>query len=428
MTSPENDHQRAKDAMQPLACGIIAGLTPQDIEIKLYDDRIEVIPFDEPTDAVVIFMESHTARRGYELARLYRERGVPVIIGGMHPSFLSDEAAEHADSVAVGEAEGIWPEIIQDLRSGKLKKFYRSSQRPSLEGIRVRRDIFAEKKYLPLIPVEFGRGCRFSCDFCSVSSFYKGYRHRPVKDVIEEIQQLGRRQIFFIDDNIAASLESSIEFFEALIPLHIHWIGQISLERVQDEKLVALMAKSGCRVLLVGLESLNRKNLECMSKASNLQVASFDKPLKMLRKYGIKTYATFVFGYDEDTTKSFLETVDFALKQKFFIANFNLLMPYPGTPLYERLRAEGRLIRKKWWLDPDYRFGQAVFKPRGMSARELGEGCIQARRVFNSIGNILYRSIERQANCPTPSDFMEFMAYNLLIRREVNRKHDLVLG
>ncbi|MFH0753144.1 MAG: radical SAM protein [Candidatus Omnitrophota bacterium] len=428
MTAPEHDHRRANDAMPPLAFGIMAGLTPDEIKISLYDDRIEDVPLDAPTDAVVISMETHTARRGYELAQAYRRRGIPVVIGGMHPSFLPEEAGAHGDAVAIGQVEGIWPGIVEDLKSRRLKKFYRCGKAPSLADVRVKRDIFAGKKYLPLVPVEFGRGCCYSCDFCSVSSFYQGYRHRPVKDVIEEIRRLKGRQFFFIDDNIAANPDEARELFEALIPLGIQWIGQISLERVQDEKLVALMSKSGCRVLLVGLESLDRMNLACMSKASNLQVASFDKPLNILRKFKIKTYATFVFGYDQDTVRSFHETVEFALKQKFFIANFNLLMPYPGTPLYERLRSEGRLLHKAWWLDPDYRFGQAVFKPRSLSARELGEGCIQARRVFNSWRNVFYRSTDRQANCPTPGDFMEFWAYNLLVRREVNRKHDLALG
>lgn len=428
MTAPAIGRKRAKDVMQPLACAILAGLTPGDIEIKFYDDRIEDIPVDERTDAAVISLESHTARRGYELARAFRARGVKVIVGGIHPSAMPEEAGLNADSVAIGEAEGIWPEIIHDLRSGSLKKFYRSNGQPSLEGLRVRRDIFRGKRYLPLVPVEFGRGCCYACDFCSVSSFYRGYRHRPVKDVAGELHGLDRGRIFFIDDNIAASPAAARSLFEALVPLRINWIGQISLERIEDEGFVALAAKSGCRVLLVGLESLNRGNLESMSKSSNLQVGSFEKPLKLLRKYGIKAYATFLFGYDEDTRKSFQETLEYALEQKFFIANFNLLMPYPGTPLYDRMRREGVLLREKWWLDEDYRFGQAVFRPRGMSALELGEGCIRARKEFNSLRNILYRSCESRANCPTPADFFQFMAYNLLIRREVCRKHGLALG
>jgi radical SAM superfamily enzyme YgiQ (UPF0313 family) len=429
MCSREDQNYVPSDRMEPLTVAILAGLTPPDVELKFFDDRMEDISYDEPTDLVAISVETFTARRAYQISSEYRRRGVPVVLGGFHPTLLPGEAMEQADSVVAGEAEVSWPQVVEDLRHKRLKKFYGSQGRPPLAGVKANRDIYKGKRYLPVTLTQFSRGCRYSCNFCCVSAFYRHtVNHRPVREVVAEIETMGKGTIFFVDDNIAADTAKAIELFEALVPLKIRWVSQISLSFASDEKLLRLMKKSGCVGVLIGFESLDRASLAQMNKKWNAGYGSYESIVRKVRDHGLIIYGTFVFGYDNDTPDTINEALNFATKQRLFIANFNHLMPYPGTPLYEELMREGRLLYDRWWLDPSYRFGHAVFSPVRMSPGELTRACLRARLEFNCCGSIMKRAVDFRANCKNITNAANYFIYNYISRREIMKKQDMYLG
>ncbi|MGA2253993.1 MAG: radical SAM protein, partial [Thermoguttaceae bacterium] len=333
--------------MEPLQLGVLAALTPPDIEVVMYDDRMEPIPYDEPIDLAGITVETYTARRAYEIAMEFRKRGVPVILGGVHPTLIPEEAAGHADSLYLGDAEFLWGQVIDDCRRRRLIPIYRAPVGSPQPGTLTRRDIFRGKGYLPLALLQFSRGCGFDCDFCAVSVYFnKSHYLRPVREVIAEIESQPRRLFFFVDDNMLCNHEAAKALCRELIPLRIRWVSQASIDMTQDRELMDLMAKSGCLGHVIGFESLNFDNLRGSRKAPNLTEHGSDyrEPLKILRDYGLQVWAAFTCGYDHDTAQSLERTVEFAIQNKFCFAAFNILMPFPGTSFYETLRAEGRLL------------------------------------------------------------------------------------
>src|SRR6204780_3345965 len=383
--------------MEPLAPATLAGLTPRDpeTEIRFYDDRTESIPFDEKTDLVAMSVETYTAKRSYQIASEFRCRGVPVIMGGFHPTLVPDEASEYAESIVAGEAEGLWPEVMEDFRRGSLHRIYRQARRPPLTGLRPDRSIFAGKRYLPVGLVEAGRGCHFRCEFCAVQSYFANTQtRRPVDEIIDEIRRIKKPLIFFVDDNITSNMEQAKEFFRALIPLKIRWVSQASINAAHDEEFLELLALSGCQGVLIGFESLNPANLKDMNKSFNTMRGGFEKALANLRRHNIRVYGTFIFGYDRDTPESFAETVAFAREHALYIAAFNHLTPFPGTPLYQRLQDEGRLLYDNWWLDDRYSYNRIPFQPRGMTPESLQHNCLAARREFYSWRSILQRGFD----------------------------------
>ena len=426
---PSIGGRRASDAMEPLAFAILAGLTPPDVELALYDERLEPVPVDEPADLVALTVETYTARRAYQLATAYRRRGVPVVLGGYHPSFLPDEALQHADTVVIGDAEGLWEAVVRDARAGRLQRVYRQGTPPPLAGLRLDRGIFRGKRYTRVAPVQYGRGCRFACDFCSIHAFYgTSLRQRPVGEVAEEIASLGRRFVLLVDDNLFVDVPKAAELFRALIPLDVRWGCQVSIDLARNPGLLDLMARSGCIAALVGFESLDERNLRQMRKRWNVKWADYATAIGEFRERGIMLYGSFIFGYDHDTPDTFARTVEFALRARFFLVNFSPLTPTPGTRLYDRLHAEGRLTHDRWWLDPDYRYGQATFVPRGMTAEELTAGCARARREFYRASSIARRALDRRANARDLARLGIYLGGNLLSRRELGRKLGQPLG
>jgi radical SAM superfamily enzyme YgiQ (UPF0313 family) len=416
--------------MEPLPAATLAGLTPPDVEVKFYDDRMELIPFEEATDLVAISVETYTARRAYQIASEYRRRGVPVVMGGFHASLCPDEVARYAEAVVVGEAELLWPQVLDDARHGTLRKFYRAEGRVELRGLRPQRGIFAGKRYLKVGLVEAGRGCHFKCDFCAVQTVFKATQtRRPADDILAELRaiQATRKLIFFVDDNITSNLAQAKEFFRALIPLKIRWVSQASITVAHDEEFLELLVRSGCMGVLIGFESLNPANLVAMNKTFNSARGGFEVALANLRRHRIRVYGTFVFGYDGDTPESFGPTVEFAQRHGFYIAAFNHLTPFPGTPLYARLKAEGRLLYEAWWLDERYGYNQIPFTPRGMSPEALREACLAARREFYSWSSIARRGFDA-VNRADGFMWRNFYGINALHRADVALRDHYPLG
>jgi radical SAM superfamily enzyme YgiQ (UPF0313 family) len=420
---------RSSDAMEPLCFAILKSLTPDDVDVELFDERLEPLPFDIDTNLVAMTVETYTARRAYQIADRFRRRGIPVVMGGYHPTFLPDEALEHADAVVKGDAEGVWARVVSDARAGRLQRVYESLEFPALDGVQPDRSIFDGKSYSPIGLVQFSRGCRFNCTFCSIRAFYgNNLRQRPIEHVVEDIRRSGRRHIFLVDDNLFVDRDTAYALFEALVPLNISWSCQVSIDIARDEELVQLMRRSGCISALIGFESLNPSSLRQLKKQWNTKWQSYDDAIAVFRRAGIMLYGTFIFGCDNDTPDSFGETVAFALRNKFVLANFNPLTPTPGAPLYDELLAEGRLLHDRWWLDPEFGYGDATFEPRGMTAQELTEGCFAARRQFNTAGSILSRMLDLRANGRSLFRAGVYLLANLKSRREIMRKQGRRLG
>jgi len=416
--------------MEPLPAATLAGLTPRDVELRFYDDRMETIPFDEPTDLVAISIETYTARRAYQIASEYRKRRVPVVMGGFHATLCPDEAARHAEAVVCGEAETLWPRVIDDTRSGRLEKFYRQTERPALEGLKPDRSIFRGKRYLPIGLVEAGRGCHFKCDFCAVQTVFKSTQtRRPIEDILAELELLKREKklFFFVDDNITSNLNEAKEFFRALIPLGIRWVSQASINAAHDEEFLELLVRSGCQGVLIGFESLNPANLKDMNKSFNTMRGGFEQALANLRRHRVRVYGTFIFGYDGDTPESFDQAVEFAKEHALYIAAFNHLTPFPGTPLYRRLESEKRLLYESWWLDERYSYNRIPFQPRGMAPDNLQQACLAARREFYSWRSIFQRGFD-EVNRSDWFMWRNFYLINAMHRTDVSMRDHYPLG
>lgn len=416
--------------MESLPMGVLAALTPKDVEVRLHDDRTEPIPFDEPADLVAISVETYTARRAYQIASEYRKRKVPVVMGGFHASLVPDEVERYAEAVVVGEAEDVWEAVIDDFRHGTPRKRYVAPTRPSLARSRPDRSVFAGKRYLPIGLVEVGRGCGFQCDFCAIQTvFRRTQTRRPDGDVLSELAALKgtRKLFFFVDDNFATHPRKTKEFLRELAPLGVRWVSQMAIPAAHDPELLALMRASGCMGVLIGFESLDPANLAAMDKDFNTMGGGYEVALANLREHDIRVYGTFVFGYDHDRAESFGEAVDFARRHAMYIAAFNHLTPFPGTPLYQRLEAEGRLRYERWWLDPGYRYNGVPFHPRGLSAQEIERGCVAARAAFYGRRSILRRGMAR-INRGDGLMWRNFWLINQLHRADVRLRDHWPLG
>ncbi len=413
--------------MEPLTVATLQALTPRDVETMFFDDRIEEVDYGVDVDLVVITVETYTASRAYKIAKRFRERGVPVVMGGYHVTAIPDEALEYCDSIVVGNAETVWVRMLNDFKEEKLQQRYDGGRggAPSPPD----RSVYSDKKYLPLTLIETGRGCPHTCEFCAITSYYGGkYTPRPVEDIVEEIKRAKNKIVFFVDDNITASREHLMAVCKAVTPLKIKWTSQVSLAIAKDDELLRAMKKSGCQLVLIGFESLDKENLDQMNKSWNYRLGERDEMVARIHGAGIGIYATFVFGFDFDGVESFDETVAFAMKHKFFFAAFNHLLPFPGTPLYGRLAEEGRLLYDKWWLKDDYKYGDIPFEPRNVSPEELKDYCADARRKFFKTSNIIKRGFASIRRNASPVMTAIFFSQNRALGREVDRKLNLPVG
>jgi radical SAM superfamily enzyme YgiQ (UPF0313 family) len=260
------------------------------------------------------------------------------------------------------------------------------------------------------------------------SYFANTQTRRPTDEIIDEIRRIKRPLLFFVDDNITSNMDQAKEFFRALIPLKVKWVSQASINAAHDEEFLKLIKASGCQGLLIGFESLNPENLKRMRKSFNTMRGGYERALENLKRHEIPLYVTFILGYDEDHGDTLQETLAFAERHRFYIVAFNHLTPFPGTPLYDRLEREGRLLYDRWWLDPAYRYGMVPFAPRGMTAEDVKQRCIEARQQFYSLRSILKRSANFSVNSRNLFMWSHFFSINLLFRSEVLQRKDFPLG
>jgi radical SAM superfamily enzyme YgiQ (UPF0313 family) len=330
----------------------------------------------------------------------------------------------------VGEAEGVWQDVIDDFRHGTLDDTYQTQDRPSLAGVRCDRSIFRGKRYVPVTLVEAGRGCHYRCEFCAIQSYFDSTQtRRPLDDILGEIAsaRTSKNFFFFVDDNITSNRDEAKDFFRALIPLGIRWVSQASINAAHDEEFLDLIVRSGCQGLLIGFESLNRETLRRMGKSFNTMRGGYEAALTNLRRYGVRLYSTFVFGYDEDTPQTFADTLAFAQQHRFYMAAFNHLTPFPGTPLYDRLATTGSLRYDAWWTDPRYRYNTVPFRPARMEPEEIQQLCLETRARFYSVKSIAQRFLE-PVNRSNWFMARNYPLINFMLRGEVRQRDHLPLG
>ena len=388
----------------------LAALTPPEIEVKITDENVEPIDFEEEVDLVGVTGMVMHAHRAYEIARRFRQRGVPVVMGGPHASSLPLEAKEHVDSVVIGEAENVWKGLIEDFKNSDLKPFYKRDAFSSMVGMpQPRLDLLRKDAYMTVNCVQTTRGCPHQCDFCHVTHFFgKTYRCRPVEEVIEEVKRLEGDFIVFIDDNIAGNRRYAKDLFTRLKPLKKKWASQASLTLTRDPDLLKLAAESGCVSLFLGVESLSSENLKDVNKSFN-QAHQLEEAMKVLHDHDIMILAGFIFGLDHDDEGVFERTLRFCERNRIELPSFFILTPLPGTPVFQRIESERRLLHRDW---TKYNGATVVFRPKLMTEETLQQGfnwvCKEAyswRSIFKRVvhpqqrfftrllSNTAYRSI-----------------------------------
>ncbi|MFV1976621.1 MAG: radical SAM protein [Candidatus Scalindua sp.] len=381
---------RPINIIPPLGLAMVAAVTPKDVEIRLIDAYLEKIDYDRPVDLVGVTALTPAVNMAYEIADEYRRRGVKTVMGGIHASAMPDETLEHFDAVVIGEAEDIWPEVIEDFRAGRMQRKYRSKTVPDITMLpRPRRDLFNVRSYFVRRPVETSRGCIFKCEYCSDPIvFGAGYRFRDVNDVVDEIRSIRPRgkYIFFVDNNIVGQVQRASRLFEALIPLKIRWTAQASITMAYNEETLELATRSGCIGVLVGMETINKEVLHRIGKP--VDPGRYRELVQRFHKYGILVQGEFIFGFDEDTPKIFKDTVEFAQSIGIDTARFAILKPYPGTKLYQRWLEEGRIITGNWSL---YHTSNVAFRPLNVTQKQLTEGRNWAYEEFSRPINIWNR-------------------------------------
>ncbi|WP_335930972.1 B12-binding domain-containing radical SAM protein [Fusobacterium polymorphum] len=409
--------------MEPLMIAVLKSLTPNDIETNFMDDRNELINYDEKTDLVVISVETYTAKRAYEIAKKFKEKGVKVLAGGYHPTVEPEECLENFDSIIIGNAENVWLKMLEDCKNNNLqKKYFGTSTSFAMPD----RSIYKDRKYSPLALIETGRGCNFSCEFCAIHSYYeKKYYRRPVEEVVQDIKNSGKKYVFFIDDNFVADHSYALEICKAIAPLKIKWVTQGAITMAKNDELLYWMKKSGCKMVLIGYESMNPNILKDMGKGWRSSVGEINELTNKIHSYGIGIYATFVFGFGDDSQEVFDETVKFAKKHSFFFAAFNHLVPFPKTGVYKRLKEEKRLLSDKWWLDSKYPYGRISFLPLNQTPDELSKKCANARKKFFEWASILKRAIVQFKRSLDLGMFFIFLTQNFNLKNEVLEKYDL---
>ena len=381
LLSPAGDiHRRKKGIFKaslryaPLTLTTLAALVPEELEpeIAIQDEGAQTLDLDFDADLVGITAITGTSPRCYEIADRLRAEGHKVVLGGVHPTLLPDEAAQHADAVVLGYAEQSWPQLLRDFARGEMKPRYDSPPVRKLENLpRARRDMLAKGRYATINTIEATRGCPHRCAFCAVPAAWPGtYLQRPVEEVIAELSTFEGRSALFVDLSPVEDVEYAKALYRAMIPLRMRWVGLATTRIAEDPELLRLTASSGCRGLLIGFEAVNQATLNQANKAFQ-SVRDYADVVARLHDHGIAIQGCFVFGLDNDDRHVFEQTVEFVDKVKIDLPRYAVATPFPGTALYRLWEAEGRLLHKNWAL---YDVEHVVFQPKQMSPEELQEG------------------------------------------------------
>ncbi|MDD3119629.1 MAG: radical SAM protein [Victivallales bacterium] len=385
-----------------------------ELDIKLIDGSVEDIPLDYPADLVGISVLTGCAVSAYEIADHYRERGVPVVLGGVHVTILPGEAVNHADAVLIGRGEQTWPELVRDFMRGEMRKVYREQP---VEGDMLlnvpspRYDLHRKHGYMLPYTIQATYGCRRECDFCTVPVVSRKYLKRPIADVVRDLRNTSGRYIAFNDVSLADDPQYAKELFKAMIPLKKRWGGLTTVDIVRDHELLDLMVKSGCSYLLIGFESTEETVLRQIHKGFN-QPVNYPDFMATMHSLGISIQGCFVFGFDNDDHDIFRQTVERVRELKIDIPRYSIYTPYPGTRLFQRLRRENRIISYNW---NDYDTMHVVIKPAKMTPDELYAGFKWAYKETFKLKHILGRMRGIGLNCAI--NFCGNLAYRIFVRR-----------
>ena len=414
----------------PLALPLLKALTSEPHRVEIVDENVTDIDYDRPYDLVGVTVALQLSGRAFEIAREFRGRGVPVVFGGFFPTLEMEKARPHCDAIVAGEAEYVWREVLDDAASGRLKPLYRADRFIDMAHVPfIPKDHFPKNHFTKdreVLLVETTRGCPYQCDYCSVSAFYgRKYRMRPVEDVVRQVEAYRSRVILFVDDNIAGVPEYAKKLFRAIKPLRVAWSGQCTLNRADDEELMRLAAESGCKMLFVGIESIDADSLGEVDKGW-ARPEKYAGQIRKIHDAGIGVYGAFMFGFDHDGPDVFRRTLEFCEENRVELGLFSALFPIEGSKLHERLQAEGRIFE----TDPARLNGQyATFHPKRMTAGELEEGLAFLWKEFYSKKSIRRRLghllMDRKTAAPSDLaglDVRYFMLIlNMALRAAVRR-------
>lgn len=387
-------------AIPPLSLAMIARYTPEHYDVKIVDEAVEELDFDTPVDLVGVTCMTPLAPRAYEIATRFRERGVTVVMGGIHASYMTEEALRYVDAAVVGEGENLWPRVLEDFEKGNLQKVYRVVEQPDIENLPApRRDLLRGKYFVET--VQTGRGCPINCNFCSVTAFNgPRYRLRSIDSVMNEINAIESKRIFIVDDNIVGSgmkyIRRAKELFDRLQGSGKEWGAQTCLNIVEHDDLMKSAARSGCKGLLIGFESLDAETLGAMHKPVNLRptTRNFSDAIKKIHDHGIAIVGCFIFGTDTQDKDVFKRTVDFVLENEIDAVQMTLETPLPGTAFYRQMVAEKRLLLTDYPNDwKHYTILEPVFKMKNMTPREAYEGLLNSYEQVSSFGSSLKRGL-----------------------------------
>jgi radical SAM superfamily enzyme YgiQ (UPF0313 family) len=401
---------------QPLTLTTLAALIPSELNavVELIDEGIQDVPDTLDVNLVGMTVITGTSKRAYELARRFRDQGKTVVLGGPHITLVPEEAKDHADAVCVGYAEETWPQLLRDFSNGRLQRAYYQSPTMSLSNRPFpRRELFDKRYFLTQAVFEATRACAHDCEFCVAPAAWGRRQYQnPIDWVIEDIRRVGQRKIIFIDLNLISDVVYAKELFSRLIPLNVNWFGLSTVLIAHHPELMELMARSGCRGLLLGLETVSQESLNDAKKRFNASVGY--KPLiEALHRLGIAIQGCFVFGLDHDTPEVFDQTAQFVIEAGIDLPRFSVLTPFPGTALYSRLEMEGRILTRDWEL---YDGQHVVFAPKQMTVNDLIQGHERAWKTvyrWSAISKRLCRANNFQPLAISANLGYRFYAHNL---------------